>query len=128
MRFEAFGNGVDVFKKNPWLGVGLGDVDVTIQNQFVLNKTKLKLVNRKKPHNQFLENAIQSGIFTPIILLLILLVPLFIKRYRNPLAIAFVVSLVVEGYQSTLGEIAELTHQQVTHSPTKPTDLQQTMH
>lgn len=93
MRFEAFGNGIDVFKKNPWVGVGLGDVDVSIQNQFVLNKTKLKPVNRKKPHNQFLENAIQSGVFTPIVLLIILLIPIFMRRYRNPLAIAFIVSI-----------------------------------
>ena len=94
MRVEAFTTGLQLLKKHFFIGVGIGDVGEEVQKQYVINNSKLELVNRKKPHHQFLENALQSGVLSPVLLLLILVLPLFIKRYRNPLLVATMVALI----------------------------------
>lgn len=91
MRVDAFNNGVTVFKENPWFGVGVGDVDSAVQLSFIQQDSKLQLVNRKKPHHQFLENALQSGVFSPVLLLTILLIPFIVKKYRNPLSVTLMI-------------------------------------
>lgn len=93
MRVEAFTTGLQLLKKHFFIGVGIGDVGEEVQKQYVINNSNLELVNRKKPHHQFLENALQSGVLSPVMLLLILILPLLIKKYRNPLLVATMVAL-----------------------------------
>ena len=95
MRVDAFNNGLDVFKDNWLLGVGIGDVDTAVQSAYIKNESQLQRVNRKKPHHQFLENGIQSGILSPIILWGILLIPIFLRRYRNPLLVCLLLVFMV---------------------------------
>jgi len=89
MRVESFKNGANLLKKNLLLGVGIGDVDKEIMNQYEKDKSTLMIENRKKPHNQFLENMLQSGLFSGILLLAILLFPVIKKQFNNPLMISF---------------------------------------
>jgi len=93
MRVDAFNNAVALQKNHLMLGVGIGDVDSAVQFQFAADSSKLQYENRKKPHHQFLENGLQSGIISPLILLLILFIPFLFKRFRNPISMAFVLMI-----------------------------------
>lgn len=73
MRLEAWKNALQIIKNNP-AGVGIGDTETMIQKQYEQDNSLLELDNRKNPHNQFLETAVQSGIITMLLLLLLFLV------------------------------------------------------
>ena len=103
MRVDAFNNGLDVFTSNWVMGVGIGDVDTAVQAAYIENDTRLQRVNRKKPHHQFLENGIQSGFLSPILLLAVLLIPMLYRKYRNPLLVSlFIVFMVSMQFESIL--------------------------
>jgi len=91
MRVDAFNNGITLQKANLLLGVGIGDVDREVMVQFAKDSSKLQLENRKKPHHQFLENGLQSGLLSPLLLLFILSIPILFNRFRNPISLTFVV-------------------------------------
>ena len=85
MRVQAWKNAIQVIKKNPIIGVGIGDADKELQENFALMNSSITAANRKNPHFQFLETATQSGIVSACIFLLILLYSLFGKSNKNSL-------------------------------------------
>jgi len=86
-RIMAFKTALKVLEKNPFKGVGIGDVKDEMLVQYELDKSPLLIETRKKPHNQFLEIGLQSGIVSLVVLLLVFLFP-FIKS-RHILTTAF---------------------------------------
>lgn len=103
MRVDAFNNGLAVFESNWVMGVGIGDVDTAVQSAYIAHESRLQRVNRKKPHHQFLENGIQSGFLSPILLLSVLLIPMLFRKYRNPLLVClFIVFIVSMQFESIL--------------------------
>ncbi|MDI1233717.1 MAG: O-antigen ligase family protein [bacterium] len=71
MRVKAWQNAVSVIKEHPMLGVGLGDAELILFNNFQKVDHKLAPENRKNPHFQFLETAVQSGLICAFLFLLI---------------------------------------------------------
>lgn len=62
MRYKAWLNAVDVIKENRLAGVGIGDAEDILVNNFVTFDPAIDPENRKNPHFQFLETAVQSGL------------------------------------------------------------------
>jgi O-antigen ligase len=77
-RVEAWRISLILIKENPITGIGLGDVESRMWAKYPEANTRLQPRNYKKPHNQFLETALQGGIFAFIFLTLI-----FFVYYRN---------------------------------------------
>lgn len=79
-RWEAWKTSLNLLKSNWLTGVGLGDVKLRMDEQYVKDQSLLTPENRKKPHNQFLETALQSGIISVALLLMLFVVPLFQRK------------------------------------------------
>ena len=86
-RIMAFKTALEVLEKQPIQGVGIGDVKEEMMIQYEMDESPLLLETRKKPHNQFLEIGLQSGIFSILALVFIFLLPFLGKKHI--LGIAF---------------------------------------
>ena len=98
MRVEAWKTAITLLENNP-LGIGLGNVEEQMQFQYEKNKTLLTEQNRKNPHNQFLETALQMGIQGLVVFLVLLF--LYFRYYaKSPIGFAilslFIFSFLVE--------------------------------
>jgi O-antigen ligase len=83
MRVQAWKNAIQVIKKNPILGVGIGDADKELQDNFAQMNSTITSANRKNPHFQFFETAAQSGLISASLYLLILLFAIFGQSNKN---------------------------------------------
>jgi O-antigen ligase len=79
MRVAAWYNAFDVIKENPLLGVGVGNVETVLKKNFETYNPKITPQNRKNPHNQFIETAVESGILNGVLLLLFFGLLFFLK-------------------------------------------------
>jgi O-antigen ligase len=79
MRVAAWFNAFDVIKDNPLLGVGVGNVETVLKKNFETYNPKITPQNRKNPHNQFIETAVESGILNGVLLLLFFGLLFFLK-------------------------------------------------
>jgi O-antigen ligase len=73
MRVAAWGNSMDIIKRHPLTGVGIGDADETLTNNFETFNPSIESYNRRNPHNQVLETAVQSGLISSALFILALL-------------------------------------------------------
>ena len=83
MRVQAWKNAIQVIKKNPLLGIGIGDADKELQYNFAQMNSSITPANRKNPHFQFLETASQSGLISASLYLLIVIVSIFGQSNKN---------------------------------------------
>jgi O-antigen ligase len=91
-RMEALRASWTLLVKNP-LGVGIGDVKHEMHHEYELRESRLEFKHEKKPHNQFLELALQSGLVTGVLLIILLAFP-FLK-FRKKLTYLFASFLMV---------------------------------
>ncbi len=85
MRIEAWKTAGKIIKKHP-MGVGAGDVQDAMDEQYEADHTMLWPENRIPPHNQYLETALASGILAALLLLALLLGGIWSSwRARNTL-------------------------------------------
>lgn len=103
MRVEAWKNALLLWKEQPLMGIGLGDVEAEMQRKYIERNTTLREINRKNPHNQFLETGLQTGIFGAIKLLLIFIVFIIAQR-QNYVGLGVVVILFVSVFFESLLE------------------------
>ncbi len=82
MRVKAWQNAIDVIAQNPIRGVGLGDAEEVLYHNFSKVNPTLAPENRKNPHFQFLETAVQSGLIAAFLYLLIVFLG-FIKTQQK---------------------------------------------
>ena len=90
-RLEYWNAGFDIACENPFLGVGLGDVQDEFDQQYNSINSKLVLKNRKRAHNMFLTFWLSNGLIGLFFFVCVLC--FFIsKNWRNKdfLAIAFI--------------------------------------
>lgn len=85
MRFEALKTSWNLYKKHPVMGVGAGDLDQEMKEQYHLQQSKLLEENMKQPHNQFLQELTTTGIPGIIILLAIFIFPFFSSQIKENL-------------------------------------------
>ncbi len=90
MRVRAWYNAADVIKQHPITGVGIGDAEKVLYNNFSHIDATLAPENRKNPHFQFLETAVQSGLICAFLFLTIIFMSFIMTegRFNFPL-IAF---------------------------------------
>lgn len=80
MRVQAWKNATEVIGKYPASGVGIGDADSVLKQNFAVSNPAIEIHNRKNPHFQFLETAVQSGLITAFLFLAIPFIILFGKK------------------------------------------------
>lgn len=95
MRVQAWKNAAQVIKQQPILGVGIGDADKELHDNFARMNSSMTEANRKNPHLQFLENSVQSGLISGILYLSLVFFMVFAKRKPNILISAVLMMLFV---------------------------------
>lgn len=76
MRLEYWKTAWKIIKKNFWVGVGSGDVQLAFDLQYEIDDSSLSMKNRRRAHNQFLTIWISLGIMGLIYFLVYLFYPL----------------------------------------------------
>jgi O-antigen ligase len=79
MRVAGWGNAVDVIQRHAAGGVGIGDADKVLYDNFATFNPSIQPQNRRNPHNQLLENAVQSGLFSSFLFLLCIFLPMIFR-------------------------------------------------
>lgn len=82
MRIEYWKVAFSIIQSNFFIGVGTGDSDVAILEQFNRNKSSLKANYRKRTHNQYLSVWISVGLIGLILFIFSLIYPLFIVNKK----------------------------------------------
>lgn len=89
-RIEHLKTGWHIFKDNPILGIGTGDVDDYFKHQYRLDKSPLLPEFRHRSHNQYLTFMIAFGLIGFIIFLIAWFVPAIKKqRFKNYFFLVF---------------------------------------
>ena len=96
MRVKAWKNSVDVIQNNIIFGVGIGDAEAVLFQNFEKVDASILPQNRRNPHLQFLESWVQSGILSAILFLLILVYSVFkFKLQKNWLLLSISLLLLI---------------------------------
>jgi O-antigen ligase len=82
MRVEAWRNAWDLSKKYRLIGVGIGDVELELNQNFANFNPSVLPKNRRSPHLQFLETMVESGLINAFLLFLFFLL-LFIRGFQQ---------------------------------------------
>ena len=86
--------GWELFKENPFFGVGAGDLAPSISNIYQEKFSSVDKKSRLLPHNQFLRVINSVGLIGLLLLLCFLFYPIFNSRsFNNPLFVAFILSV-----------------------------------
>lgn len=92
MRFEFLKTGFYIFKKQPFIGTGTGDLDYAFEQAYIETQNPLPKHYQYRAHNQFLTIAVTFGI--PGVLLFVLCFLVSIKtalRQRNKFFMLFAI-------------------------------------
>lgn len=96
MRVEAIKVSWLIFKNNPLLGVGEGDLDDVIQSEYTAKNSILTEENRKLPHNQFIQTMCTIGIVGFVVLLILFIMPFYKQNMRkNFLFLMFLMTIFI---------------------------------
>lgn len=94
MRVQAWQNAGAVIAAHPLTGVGLGDADSVLYEHFGTFNPDITPSNRKNPHFQFLETAVQSGLISALLFLGIIVLMLS-GAFASPLPIAMALMFLI---------------------------------
>lgn len=83
MRVAGWHNAIDVIKRHPLQGAGIGDADKVLHENFASFNPSIEPENRRNPHNQILESAAQSGIISSLLFVGLLVAMSFIKSHGS---------------------------------------------
>lgn len=101
LRVQAWKNAVQIIQSHPIIGVGIGDADNELFQQFAISNPSILEHNRKNPHFQLLETAVQSGILSALILLILCLY-MGIQKHHLALAALCNLFLIASCFESIL--------------------------
>jgi len=84
MRLEFWESAFKIVKKNPFIGVGTGDIKDAFQNQYIEDQSSLEDQYRRRAHNQYITIFATFGIIGFLVFLIYLIAPLiYLKAYRS---------------------------------------------
>jgi hypothetical protein len=100
-RLEFWKTSLLIIQKNPWFGVGTGDIPGAYKDQYIEMDSKLQPQFRHRAHNQYLATFVTFGIVGVIWFLISLIYPVIVlKKYHNYHYVVFwitiMLSMVVE--------------------------------
>ncbi|ADQ80087.1 O-antigen polymerase [Paludibacter propionicigenes WB4] len=87
-RIQIWKSSVEIINGHPWLGVGYSGVKPALFKKYEEKGLKLDLQAKHNTHNQFLQFAMESGVWAAVIFALILL-PIYFRRKIYFLSFAF---------------------------------------
>ena len=87
-RFQIWESCMEIIKVNPWLGVGYSQVKPVLFEKYKEKGMLLDLEAKHNSHNQFLQFALESGIWSSAIFAFILL-PVYFKKKIYFLSFSF---------------------------------------
>lgn len=93
MRVQAWRNAIDVISKHPVTGVGIGDAEKELYDNFNSFNPNIEKDNRKNPHFQSLETAVQSGMVVMFIYISIIIMIAAYNIRRRPFTAAIAILL-----------------------------------
>ncbi len=109
MRLEYWKTAWKIIQKDPWTGVGTGDVPQAFELQYHLDKSSLSEKSRRRAHNQFLTFWLSLGIGGFIYFLYFLFKPL--KSSRNSFyPVFFIIAFLSFFTEDTLETQAGVTY------------------
>lgn len=82
LRMEIWEDALTVYKKSPLLGLGTGDVEQEMINQYQADNFQQAIAERLNPHNQFLQTGIAIGALGIILILAILFYPFTLRKKK----------------------------------------------
>lgn len=85
-RLASLDVGIELFKENPWIGVGSCNIRPKSKQKF--NKLYPKYEQMLLPHNQFLFTATNGGILGLICITIGFFIPFFLNGFKSPYVIA----------------------------------------
>lgn len=88
-RLEYLKTGFYIFKENPIIGVGTGDVKASFKNEYEEHNSKLIDKYRRRAHNQYLTFMLTFGVIGFIVVMFALIYPIvkYKGEYKNVLLI-----------------------------------------
>ncbi|TQO38905.1 O-antigen ligase [Arenibacter algicola] len=93
---------MELIKKHPIMGYGIGDANDVLQEEYTANSYLTLAKKQYNAHSQFFQTLLQAG----IIAFIILIVPIgliFFKGLRNPYVLAAIIAFVIlMGFESLL--------------------------
>ena len=103
MRFEFWKTGWQAWMRHFLLGVGTGDVEDVMHEQYDLNQSRLSEDWRFLPHNQFITTGLGLGVLGAGYLLISMVLPMVLKR-RDYFVICFMsIAIISMLAENTLG-------------------------
>ena len=89
-RIEYIKNGIEIIKRNFWIGVGTGDVKMEYDHQYEISDSQLEVKWRLRAHNQFVTFFITFGVigFIWIIFAFVYAIS-YEKKWKELLALLF---------------------------------------
>lgn len=79
-RLESLKTAFHIIKKQPWFGVGTGDIPDAFAMQYDSDNSTLSIENRIRTHNQFVTFAVTFGMIGFLIAVISLIIPPFIEN------------------------------------------------
>lgn len=96
MRFEFWKAAINLIKENPLFGVGVGDVNIKMKEQYVKMNSPLDSKWRLRAHNQYLSIGVASGVLGMCFFVIVLIFPFFvnIRSHRFFYIVFFIISII----------------------------------
>ena len=106
VRVAMWKSTIPIIKANPILGVGTGDVNRTLQQQFAKERILRAVRDNLNAHNQFIQTQVAQGLLGTLSLLLAILYPLWISVKKGKLfyplfAVILLLSFLTEAVLNT---------------------------
>jgi O-antigen ligase len=95
MRVQAWQNALDVLSDNWILGVGIGDSEKILFENFKSFNPNIEEKNRKNPHFQLIESMVQSGFLSAVTYLGIFISLFVFYRKKSPMAVVISMMLLL---------------------------------
>jgi hypothetical protein len=83
MRYEFWKTSWHIIKRHPLIGVGTGDVEAALKDQYAKDKTALNIKWQLHSHNQFLAVGIALGFTGLLLFILALFAPFMFRKNRS---------------------------------------------
>lgn len=103
-RFFSYRVAYKLIKKNPYFGVGIGNLDREVQKMYISSYPSIRSSSRLMPHNQFVDFTVAFGFIGLFVFILAFYGILFFKKYRGNIVILvqFLVITISFLFESTL--------------------------